>query len=58
MLLAKVRSKVMRMQAMVQQQKIENVSIVVSLDTKRGAANSLSGGRRSEVRGRSEDQRR
>ena len=46
------------MKAMVQQQEIENVSIAVSLDTKRRTAESLSGGRRSEVRGRSEDQRR
>lgn len=53
-----MRGKVMRMKAMVQQQKIENVPIAVSLDTKRRIAESLSGGRRSEVRGRSEDQKR
>ena len=53
-----MRGKVMRMKAMVPQQKIENVSIVVSLDTKRRTAESLSGGSRSEVKLRSEDQRR
>ena len=44
---SKVRDKVTMIKAMVQQQEIENVSIAVSLDTKRRAAKSLSGGRRS-----------